>query len=256
MQQPAWNRFPQNVLIPIDQFDHPPHGFFSRVRDIPLCFQHRLLRLSDVLDSNGANHQFADTAGEVAGSFCVKGAGGGCSQANQPPRGESNRSVFFIASRSGLSRRVVAMHGEMIWVWPETWPEIWVRVSEHEAAPPDLFCELYRELAPALRESPSIEELAEVIDNPGLSREAFENISSASFAGEKQLVGFLETAHSILEDLGGDPLANHYFLLLDAFIEKFSLRYDLRRPCVLCPTLPGVFASLIRNLRVVTGQDI
>ena len=61
--------------------------------------------------------------------------------------------------------------------------------------------------------------------------------------------------HIILDDLGGDQLSNHYFNLLNAFIEKFSLRYDLRRPCILCPTLPGVFASLLRDLRDVTSRD-
>ena len=66
---------------------------------------------------------------------------------------------------------------------------------------------------------------------------------------------FLETAHSALDELAGDPLSNSYFNLLTTFIEKFSLRYDLRRPCSLCPTLPGVFASLIRDLRVLTSQD-
>jgi len=55
--------------------------------------------------------------------------------------------------------------------------------------------------------------------------------------------------------LAGDTLANPYFNLLAAFINKFSLRYDLRRPCTLCPTLPGVFASLVRDLRTVTSQD-
>ncbi len=36
--------------------------------------------------------------------------------------------------------------------------------------------------------------------------------------------------------------------LLAAFIDKFNLRYDLRRPCILCPTLPGIFTSLVRDL--------
>ena len=65
----------------------------------------------------------------------------------------------------------------------------------------------------------------------------------------------LESAHSALDELTGDELANRYFNLLAGFIDKFSLRYDLRRPCTLCPTLTGVFASLVRDLRVLTGQD-
>ena len=122
-------------------------------------------------------------------------------------------------------------------------------------APTDLFAELYRELAAALKVKPSIEELAEIIDDPNRSAEAFKNTSAQDLAGERSLVAFLEDAHGVLEDLGGDPLSNHYFLLLTSFIDKFSLRYDLRRPCTLCPTLPGVFASLLGDLHSLVAQD-
>jgi hypothetical protein len=90
------------------------------------------------------------------------------------------------------------------------------------------------------------------------SRESFKNLGSADIAGERALVGFVESVHGILEDFersNGDELSNRYFNLLERFIGKFSLRYDLRRPCTLCPTLPGVFASLVRDLRVLTSQD-
>ena len=43
--------------------------------------------------------------------------------------------------------------------------------------------------------------------------------------------------------------------LLTAFIEKYNLRYDLRRPCLLCPTLPGLFASLLADLRAIASRD-
>jgi hypothetical protein len=147
------------------------------------------------------------------------------------------------------------MHGEFIGVWSETWRGIWLPLIDHEGVPEDIFCELYRVLAPALREAPSIEALADIIDNPAQSREAFENTSAHDFAGERALVTFLEAAHSALEELVGDELSNRYFNLLAGFIEKFSLRYDLRRPCTVCPTLPGVFASLVRDLRALTSQD-
>jgi hypothetical protein len=87
------------------------------------------------------------------------------------------------------------------------------------------------------------------------SREAFETTRADDFAGERAVVAFLETAHSALDELAGDELSNRYFNLLTGFIDKFSLRYDLRRPCTLCPTLPGVFASLVRDLRALTGRD-
>jgi hypothetical protein len=80
-------------------------------------------------------------------------------------------------------------------------------------------------------------------------------MKSEDFAGERALMGFFEKTHDVLDDLVGDAFANLYFNLLTAFIDKFSLRYGLRRPCTLCPTLPGIFASLVRNLRAVTNQD-
>ncbi|MDD2779897.1 MAG: hypothetical protein PHG93_06720, partial [Candidatus Methanomethylophilaceae archaeon] len=97
--------------------------------------------------------------------------------------------------------------------------------------------------------------LERIINDRQKSREAFENTRAEDIAGERMLVGFLESVHDTLEELGGDELTNLYFTRLTAFIEKFSLRYDLRRPCMLCPTLPGVFASLVRDLRALTCID-
>jgi hypothetical protein len=152
------------------------------------------------------------------------------------------------------------MRGEFIGVWSETWREIWQPLiqplgDDSEGVPEDVFCELYRALAPALSPRPSVEDLADIIDNPMQSRKAFEETTAPDLAGERTLVGFFESAHEALDDLAGDELSNRYFNLIEQFIDKFSLRYDLRRPCTLCPTLPGVFASLVRDLRALTSQD-
>jgi hypothetical protein len=153
------------------------------------------------------------------------------------------------------------MRGEFIGVWSETWREIWQPLIEQpleedgEGVPEDVFCELYRELARALKTPLSDETLAYIINDPAQSRKAFEETTAADFAGERALVGFFESAYDALDELGGDELSNPYFNLLERFIGKFSLRYDLRRPCTLCPTLPGMFASLVRDLRALTSQD-
>lgn len=147
------------------------------------------------------------------------------------------------------------MRGEFIGVWSETWREIWLPLIDHDGVPEDIFCELYRELAWALKDKPSVEALADIIDSPVQSREAFEKTGANDFVGERALVAFLEATHAALDELAGDELSNRYFNLLASFIEKFSLRYDLRRPCTLCPTLPGVFASLVRDLRTLASQD-
>lgn len=147
------------------------------------------------------------------------------------------------------------MQGEFISVWSETWREIWSPLIEREGVPQDIFCELYRALAPSFKRELTVVEVAEIIDDPEQCRVAFENISGSEIASEALLVSCLEEAHATLEDMGGDDLSNSYFNLLEGFIKKFSLRYDLRRPCTLCPTVSGMFTSLVRNLRVLTSQD-
>jgi hypothetical protein len=147
------------------------------------------------------------------------------------------------------------MRGELIGVWSETSREIWDVLAAQETAPRDLFCELYFELSSTLSAKPSAQQLADIVDDPVRSKEAFENITADQFSGERGLATFFENAHAIFDDFGGDSLSNHYFNLLAMFIDKFSLRYDLRRPCMLCPTLPGVFASLLRDLRAITSQN-
>lgn len=97
--------------------------------------------------------------------------------------------------------------------------------------------------------------LDRVLNDTQRSKDAFESVQSSDFGGERSIVVFIEGAFAVLNDLAGDPLSNRYFNLLAEFIDKFSLRYDLRRPCTLCPTLPGVFASLVRDLRLLTDQD-
>ena len=123
------------------------------------------------------------------------------------------------------------MRGECIGVWSETWREIWLPLIDHEGVPEDIFCELYRALAPALKSPPSVEALADIIDSPVQSREAFEKAGANDVAGERALVAFLEAAHSALDELAGDEFSNRYFNLLAGFVDKFSLRYDLRHDC-------------------------
>ncbi|MCJ7678741.1 MAG: hypothetical protein MUO35_13585, partial [Anaerolineales bacterium] len=159
------------------------------------------------------------------------------------------------------------MRGEFVGVWSETSREIWLPLIEQpltdndKGIREDVFCELFRALAGdpkkpgALRKTPSVETVADILDDPVQSRQAFEATTVNELAGERELVGFFEAAHDALEELGGDALANRYFNLLAGFIDKFSLRYDLRRPCILCPTLPGMFTSLVREIDLLGIAD-
>lgn len=159
------------------------------------------------------------------------------------------------------------MRGEFMGVWSELSRELWLPLIDKplddndKGIQDDIFCELYRALAGvpkkpgALRITPSVEIVADILDDPIQSRQAFESITVDDLAGERELVGFFEAAHDALEEFGGDPLSNRYFNLLAAFIEKFSLRYDLRRPCVLCPTLSGLLTNLVQHMSVTSRAD-
>ncbi len=147
------------------------------------------------------------------------------------------------------------MRGEFIGVWAEMWRGVWAKLAKHSSAPPDLFSELYREMATSFIVVPDANEIAEIVDRPISARAAFARTKSTMFRGELAILEFLEKAYIVATDLGDDTLSNRYFLLMDVFIEKFSLRYDLRRPFTIHPTLPGVFARMVRDLKVATSQD-
>jgi hypothetical protein len=148
------------------------------------------------------------------------------------------------------------MGGEFIGVWTDMWREVWSKLAKHASAPSDLFCELFREIEPAfIIRLDLATELSDIVDNPQQSRNAFRSIKTNNLNGELALIGFLERSHASLFDLGGDVLGNRYFNLITAFIEKYNLRYDLRRPFSLHPTLTGVFSKLLRELRILTSQD-
>ncbi|MBI5015600.1 MAG: hypothetical protein HZB55_08915 [Deltaproteobacteria bacterium] len=93
------------------------------------------------------------------------------------------------------------------------------------------------------------------MDSPKRARSIFKKTKAHELKDEKSIVKFLEDALGIIEDVGGRPLAERYFQHLKSFIEKFSLRYDLQPPCTISPTLPGVFASLVRDLRSATSLN-
>lgn len=148
-------------------------------------------------------------------------------------------------------------HGQFLPVWQDSWPHVWVPLARkaRQLDHPDLFCELYRGLNVVLAVPRSIEEVAQVTGDVEQARNEFRKTKASDLGGEGELVAFLEGSFEILEELGGDPLANAYFVLLASFLERFGLRYDLRRPCRLCPTLQGVFSSLVWELRELTAQD-
>lgn len=77
---------------------------------------------------------------------------------------------------------------------------------------------------------------------------------------EHAIVETLEKSFKPFDDAGGDRLSNAYFVAVQYFIEKYSLRYDVRRPTFnrrmsIYPTLPGLFTKMLRDMRSASVQD-
>lgn len=182
------------------------------------------------------------------------------------------------------------MRGEIIGVWSETWREIWASMAKHPEYGDDLFPDLYRELVPVpvppiepeppqeLTEDGELvrpEDIAareayerdlesyqservmyeQAVSGGDLSRNSLRAVLKKTIKTETAAVGALEKAFGVVASYGEDAYKNKYFGLVDAFLLKYSLRYDLRRPFTLHPTLPGVFARLIHELKEASNRD-
>lgn len=182
------------------------------------------------------------------------------------------------------------MYGSLYSVWSELLREVWIPLGEVEDAPEDLFAEIYREIAkppvPPVSPAPN----PDAYDSEGNLfrpgdiaaeedyKKALADFDRARATYEEAVVGagsvmsldsllrhmvtteiaavstFEKVARAI-EALEIETVHNRFFTLAECFIEKFSLRYDLRRPFSLHPTLPGIFASLLRDLGTVAKAD-
>jgi tetratricopeptide (TPR) repeat protein len=183
------------------------------------------------------------------------------------------------------------MRGDLKSAWPYVWSDIWVRLYETKGAPVELFAELYAALVPKPRlpvappeptafdadgkmnDPIEIELLAEfqrAMEAYNQDRLAYEKALTAepddarrwlrdglqgALISEADAVSALEKAFAKIDDIGGDALSNRYVNLVQSFIEKYNLRYDLRRPFSLHPTISGVFTQLVSQLKQATASD-
>ncbi len=182
------------------------------------------------------------------------------------------------------------MRGELLNVWGKVWSEVLVKLSKHKDAPTELFSELYQAIIPAPMmpaepdEPTQYDEYGQLTDPNEIAAEevyktAIENFNTARSHYEQAVSGStkarqwlrtemplyitseakalqtLEAVHAKVRDISGDELTNRYFKLVEAFIDKYSLRYDLRRPFSMHPTLPGIFARMVLNLKAASQSD-
>jgi hypothetical protein len=183
------------------------------------------------------------------------------------------------------------MRGDLKSAWPYVWGDIWVRLYETKGTPVELFSELYAALMPKPRppaappeptefdadgnmtdpdEIAAAARFREVMEVYNKERLAYELALTAepesvrawlreglqsTLRTEANAVAALEKAFVKFNDIGGDALSNRYVNLVEEFIEKYNLRYDLRRPFSLHPTISGIFTQLIWQLRGATSSD-
>ena len=183
------------------------------------------------------------------------------------------------------------MLGELQPVWSEVWREIWVPLSKQPDAPVDLWTALFAELVPPPGKPPepaaptefdadglAVMQLADIDANERYkadladyqrTRDWYESVATGSAparpalrlalpaigATEEGARAALEAAFDTVNAYGLESLSNRYFILTSDFIERYSLRYDLRRPFTFHPTPTGVFAKLFAEIALSCRQD-
>lgn len=183
------------------------------------------------------------------------------------------------------------MRGDLKSAWPYVWSEIWARLYEAKGAPVELFSELYAALMPKPRPPAAPGEPAEFDENgmatdpaylealagyqAALERYRLEKIAYSvaltaepeqariwlreglplTLRTETDAVRALEKAFQCIDDIGGDDLSNRYVNIVEGFLKKYSIRYDLRRPFSLHPNLPGIFSAIWAEVRALCLTD-
>lgn len=183
------------------------------------------------------------------------------------------------------------MRGQFLPVWPAVWREIFRPLICHSEHGDSCAIELYRALIPEPAhpgddprppaeaydaegdlidphwieaERVYKEALAdfdieraiheEIASSPKLARKALRPSLAKAAKSETDARRLLEASFEVVDEFSED-FSNRHFNRIGAFIERYSLRYELRRPLKLFPTLPGVFAMLIRDLRKHCQSD-
>ncbi len=183
------------------------------------------------------------------------------------------------------------MKGQILHVWSEAWNEIWVKLQRASYAPDDLYIELYRQIIPApvaptpppIPPADAFNEAGELIDLGALQardefelnrktfdelRQARENAISgqdirehfkdalSKISTEAEAVKCVERAYEALGTFDeGERLKARYRELVGEFLDRYNVRYEIRGGCSLHPTVPGLFATMLSEVRRVSSGD-
>jgi hypothetical protein len=138
------------------------------------------------------------------------------------------------------------MLGELGPVWPSTWAEIWLPLLRHREFGDDLARDLFRE---HVTEPRSLKPTTE------LSESELSELQAAIGAHEEAAASAPKAKAALRQKWFRKPKPEIAANRVDSFLKRYSLRYDLRRPLTLHPTLAGIFASLVKELRSISLRD-
>lgn len=125
------------------------------------------------------------------------------------------------------------------------WRDIWEPLRQHDEAPIDMFMELYPEFSKAIDPaSPEMDLLYEASNNPAVAERVFQELSSSSLRSERSVIRFFVEAHSIIDVFGLHSLTEHYVQLLQAFLERYNLRFRVHTPFDLSIEPGALFCSM------------
>jgi hypothetical protein len=107
----------------------------------------------------------------------------------------------------------------------EVWEPLADRPIQDATAPLDLFSDLFALAADdCLEPSPTATELEEARNDPGIARQYFLALTGTDFAGEWEIVEFLEEAEKVIIDYDIPGFDDAFKRLLRSAFKKFNLR--------------------------------
>lgn len=95
----------------------------------------------------------------------------------------------------------------------------------------------------------------EAVSGDRNAKAAFRTVVTQRVKTEAEAILALEIAFTVVDSYDVDTIRNRFFLLVERFIQKFSLRYDLRRPFTLHITPSGIYTKLYAMLVERCQQD-
>lgn len=147
------------------------------------------------------------------------------------------------------------MPREFLSVWQYVWPELFEPLGHCENVPDDLFMEMVQGLYRALKPQARARGFAEAVNDPGQAVRFLQALQAAHIRSESHFLQFLEGAHELFEDIERPELVPIFHHSITDFISRHNLRYRTTEPFQIAPTIEGVFASLIDELRIVAAND-